>query len=153
MKNNKDNIGVSLVEIAVAILFFAFAAIPIYYALSFGASQEVDTAKVAMANSILSSFRDEIMSLRYDKGDTTDDNNAQDLFQPTGTWKQIGKLPKLFDALLIAQQDYKDFKFKGEVRKAVGSPVEAFEFKAELTWSNPKGPDRLEKIAFVKVKR
>lgn len=148
-KNNKNNNGFSLVEIAVAIMFFAFAAIPIYYGITAGATQGVDTAKISIANSILASFREEVMSLPYDD----DPNSALGLFTPTATWKPTGKLPKLFDALMAAQIKYKDFKFSGEVRNAPGSAVEALEFRAELTWSNPNGPDRLEKISFIKVKK
>lgn len=150
-KNSRFNAGISLIEIAVAILFFAFAAIPIYYALSFGASQDVDIAKVALANSIMASFREEVMNLPYD----TEPNNAIELFNPTTSWGPVQATPQLFQALLLAQKKYKDFKFDCEARISPVSPVPALEFRAELSWSNAnaKGLTKREKISFIKVKR
>ena len=145
-KNNRfKKYGVSLIEIAVALLFFAFAAIPIYYALSYGSKQEVDTEKIAIANKILSSFRDEVISLPYD--------TAKGFFSATSAWKNIGSnVPQnSFQRLLTAQRKYKDFQFSGKVR-LITNPVEALEFNAQIKWST-NGPKRLEKVAFVKVKK
>lgn len=149
-KSNKNNefslnnkYGVSLVEIAVAVLFFAFAAIPVYYALSYGATQEIDMSKVSMANKVLAAFRDEVMRLSYDE--------AEGCF-PAATFDATALPPETFGDLLTAQRDYKDFQFSGKVEKLT-DPVDAMQFDIEITWSNAKGPERLEKISFMKVKK
>ena len=62
-KNNKS--GVSLTEISVAVLIFAIVAIPLYYAISYGSKEEIQLDKVAIANKVLESFKDEIKNLDY----------------------------------------------------------------------------------------
>lgn len=142
-KKNKNKFGVSLIEIAIAILFFAFAAIPIYYALSYGSTQEIDMAKVSIANKILAAFRDEVVRLPYDKAES---------FFSSATFNEKNLPQKTFEDLLVAQKKYKDFQFSGKVKK-VTTPVDAMQFDAEIKWSNANGPKRLEKISFMKVKK
>ncbi|GAB4269823.1 MAG: hypothetical protein Kow0029_06100 [Candidatus Rifleibacteriota bacterium] len=140
-----SNSGLSLVEVTVAVILFALAAIPIYYGLSYGASTEVDSEKIAIANKILEAFRDEMLNQPWDELDPS---------YAATDWLEIGAdLPNAFNKLLEAQQKYKDFKFVGWVRKAPDSEVDALEFRAEISWTS-NGPKRdPEKIFFLKIKR
>lgn len=144
MKNFSKVTGVSLIEIVAAILLFALAAVPIYRSLSFGAAKEIDSEKVAIANRILESFKDEVLGLPYKDLEIT---------YPANTWQPIGAdFPNVFDQLLQAQQKYKDFQFSGEVRQVSGAVVKTMEFKSEVTWTNAYGKkNKPEQIFFIKV--
>lgn len=146
MKKNKRN-AVSLVEIVVAVLVFTLAAIPIYYAISYGAAEETNLEKVAIASKILESFRDEIKDLDYDI--------VKGLMGATSVWKTVdakGMTPNSFNSLLTAQGKYKDFNFQTEVRVSPGADVESLEFKAEVSWTTGRNKKAKEKISFIRVK-
>ncbi len=144
----KSNRGVSLVEIIVAVMVFALAAIPLYYAISYGASEETNLEKVAIANKILESFRDEIKDLDY--------KTVEGLMSAGAAWKTLdasGLPPNSFNSLLTAQKKYKDFSFKTEVRKSPGADLDSLEFKAHVAWTTGRGNTASESIAFIKVKQ
>ena len=137
-KNNKS--GVSLTEISVAVLIFALVAIPLYYAISFGSKEEIQLDKVAIANKILESFRDEIKNLDYPTVESFGDKiESKDL------------PPNSFQALLEAQQKYKDFKFEAESKEDNNNEVISRKITAEVSWTNGSGNKTSQKISFVKV--
>ncbi len=140
--------GFSLAEIIVAILVFAVGAIPIYYAISYGASEETNLEKVAIASKILQSFRDEIKDLDF--------KTVEGLMGAGAAWKSVdgGALPpNSFNSLLTAQKKYKDFLFKTDVRKSPGADLDSLEFKAVVTWTTGRGNTASETISFIKVKQ
>jgi hypothetical protein len=115
MKNYKTTAGISLIEIMVAVLLLALAAIPIYRTLSFGASKEIENEKIAIANRILESFKNEIMGMPFE--------DLQTEFSDT-SWQTIGAdFPNVFNALMEAQKKYKDFEFSGQVRQVEDAVV------------------------------
>ncbi|MDD3147598.1 MAG: prepilin-type N-terminal cleavage/methylation domain-containing protein [Candidatus Riflebacteria bacterium] len=145
MKRNKSA-GVSLVEIIVAVMVFAMASIPLYYAISYGASEETNLEKVAIANKILAAFRDEIKNLDY--------KTVEGLMTATSNWKTLDASalpPNSFNSLLTSQKKYKDFEFKTEVRKSPGADLDSLEFKAAVSWTTGRGNTASESIAFIKV--
>lgn len=142
----KNRLGLSLVEIIVAVAVFAIAAVPIYYAISYNAADEANIGKRSIAQKILESFRDEIKDLEYDY--------VVGLMGATSSWKTFtssGMTPNSFNVLLTAQQEFKDFVFSGEVKTA-GGAVELLEFKVEVTWTSGRGKQEVEKLSFIKVK-
>ncbi len=142
-----NNLGASLVEIAIALMIFAFAAIPLYYAMSYGAQEETNLEKVAIATKILESLRDEIKDLEFEK--------VEGSVGATSAWKTIGVgelPPNAFNELLTGQKKYKDFVFSAEVRKSPGADIDAIEFKAEVSWTTGRGKKSTEKMSFIKVK-
>lgn len=150
IKKFKNTRAVSLLEFILAVLVFGIAVIPLYYAISYGAKHEIDYEKVGIANKLLESFKDEVLSLDYEiiEGMFSLDDGST-------TWKNIAQpsLPPLaFNAIFQAQTEYKDFKFAGEARNTGTSAVKAIEFKASISWEST-GPQRNEEIFFVKVKR
>lgn len=147
MKNYKTTAGISLIEIMVAVLLLALAAIPIYRTLSFGASKEIENEKIAIANRILESFKNEIMGMPFEV--------LQTEFSDT-SWQTIGAdFPNVFNALMEAQKKYKDFEFSGQVRQVEDAVVPTMEFKAEVNWTKNDGEkrDKPEKIFFIKVEK
>lgn len=152
MNKNCKRTGITLLEVIVAVLIFSVAVVPMYYVLTYGARQEIDYSKVALANKILESFRDEVLSLDYD--------TVQGLVGASAgstSWRDFGASalpPNSFNAVLEAQREHQDFQFSGQVRTPAGAVVDALEFKAEVTWPSPTGPARdPESIVFVKVRR
>lgn len=132
--------GVSLVEIVLAVAIFAIISIPLYYAISFGSKEEIQLDKVAHANKILESFRDEIKNLDFD------------------TVKNMGSKidgsqlpPNSFQSLLKAQQKYKDFKFNAEAETKTINEIESISFNAEVNWTKDSGGKSSQKLSFVKV--
>ena len=145
MKRKKINnkFGVTLAEVSVAILIFVLAAIPLYYAVSYGAKEEIQIEKTALANKILEAFRDECKNLDYDTvesyGPETDGSNL-----PQNT----------FGELLKAQQKHKDFKFHATI-KAPDNAIEgidSLQINADVKWTKEKGGESIQKISFVKIK-
>jgi prepilin-type N-terminal cleavage/methylation domain-containing protein len=139
----KNNKGFSLAEIAVALALFGILAIPVYMAFSRGAAEEINYDKVAAANKILESFKDEIKNLSFEY--------ALDL-QKQGTFTAIQGPPNTFNALLETQQKFKDFKLEGKAEKVPGLDIEAVKFLIEVSWTKGGGAKVTERISFVKVK-
>ena len=148
MKNNKY--GVTLIEVAVAVLIFSAAIVPLYYALSYGARSEIDYEKVAIANKILESFRDEALALDYD--DLAGLINA-DASTSWSSFTTSSLPPRTFEELLAAQTDFQDFTFSGQVRTPPDALVESMEIRAEISWTSSGPPRDPEQIFFIKVKR
>ncbi len=147
MRKNKA-LGFSLVEIIVAIMVFALGAVPIYYAISYGASEETNLEKVAIANKILEAFRDEIKDLDF--------KTVEGLMGAGAGWKTVegsALPPNSFNSLLTAQKKYKDFSFQTDVRKSPGADLDSLEFKAHVSWTTGRGNIASETIAFIKVKQ
>ncbi|HNX76219.1 MAG TPA: hypothetical protein PLM07_07220 [Candidatus Rifleibacterium sp.] len=144
MKKNRISIkrGLSLVEIVAAILVFSVAVIPLYYAMSYGAKEDIHIDKVAVADKILSSFRDEIKNMDF--------KTVAGLYGSARTYKGTEDMtPNTFKEFLKEKEKYKDFEFEVETLKQ-DSPIESISFKAMVTWTAEatKGERRL---AFVKV--
>lgn len=144
--------GVSLLEVIVAVLIFSVAIVPLYYALTYGARQEIDYSKVTLANKILESFRDEVLSLDFE--------TVQGLVGVSAgstSWQKFDASalpPNSFDKVLKAQREHQDFQFSGQVRTPPDAVVDALEFRAEVTWPSHGGPVREpENVVFVKVRR
>lgn len=140
MKRIKNKLGVSLAEISVAVLIFALVAIPLYYAISFGTKEEIQADKVAIANKILESFRDEIKNLDFETvlgyGDTI---KASDL------------PPNSFGKMYEAQKEYKDFEFEAKAVKNESDGMRSISFNATVTWTRDSGAKSTQKISFIKV--
>jgi hypothetical protein len=114
--------------------------------MSYGAQEEVNLEKVAIATKILESLRDEVKDLEFKK--------VSGSVGATGSWKKIGVgelPPNSFNTLLTAQKKYKDFTFAAEVRKTPGADIDAIEFKAEVSWTTGRGKKSTEKMSFIKV--
>lgn len=137
-KNNKS--GVSLTEISVAVLIFAIVAIPLYYAISYGSKEEIQLDKVAIANKVLESFKDEIKNLDYPTVESFG-NKIESTQLP----------PNSFQALLEAQQKYKDFKFEAESIEDNNNDVISRKITAKIKWTNGSGNETSQKISFIKV--
>jgi hypothetical protein len=144
MRRNKMNkkSGVSTTEIAIAVLVFAVAAIPLYYAISFGSNQDIQLDKIARANKVLESFRDEIKSLDFETvhqyGSPIDARNLP---------------PNSFNEFLEAQKRYKDYEFKATSDYSNENDIEALIIKAQITWHDGTGnKESIQKISFMKVK-
>ena len=140
MKNNKS--GTSLVEISIAVLIFALCAIPLYYAVSYGSKEEIRMEKVALANKILESYRDEIKNLDYD------------LAKDFGSVSDNNGLPP--ETLKVVEQakESKDFKVTVTSGPGPDPDVESTVFKAEVTWIAEGGGEPVtQKISFVKIKQ
>ena len=139
IKKNKS--GVSLAEISVAVLIFALVAIPLYFAISFGTKEEIQTDKVAIANKILESFRDEIKNLDFETvlsyGDTI---KASDL------------PPNSFGKMYDAQKEYKDFEFIASATKNDVDGMRSITFNASVSWTRDGGKST-QKISFIKVEK
>ena len=138
--------GFSLVEVLVATFMFAVAAIPIYFALSGGAAQEVDATKLSMARKILESFRSEVVSRPFIelKPMATGGNT----FAVMG-----GGYPNTISQVMTVQQKYKDFSFKGQIRVSPDNAKgKILEVKGEVTWTRSDGkPSKPEDLAFLVV--
>ncbi len=141
MKKNKKS-GVSLVEIILAVMIFAIVAIPLYYAVSYSSNEEVQLDKIAIANKILESFRDEIKNLDFE------------VVKAYGTNIDGSQLPpNSFQALLNSQKKYKDFKFSAEAEHKEATGIESILFKAEVKWTLANGKESSQKLSFVKVQK
>lgn len=141
MKTQKQNKkGVSLIEISIAVLIFALVAIPLYYAITYGSNEEIQLDKIAIANKVLESFRDEIKNLDFAT------------IEEMGSHITATQLPpNSFQKLLDAQQKYKDFAFSAEVEDKTLNDIKSLAFKAEVTWTKGNGQKSSQKISFVKV--
>ena len=141
MKRTKKNkLGVSLTEISVAVLIFALVAIPLYYAISYGSKEEIQLDKVAIANKILESFKDEIKNLDYATVESFG-NKIESTQLP----------PNSFQELLKAQKKYKDIKFEAESVEDNNNDVISRKITAEVKWTNGTGNTSSQKISFIKV--
>ena len=140
MKRIKNKLGVSLAEISVAVLIFALVAIPLYYAISFGTKEEIQSDKVAIANKILESFRDEIKNLDFE----TVLGYGEDI-------KASHLPPNSFGKMYNAQKDYKDFDFEAKAIKKDVDGIRSIRFNATVTWTRDGGKKSSQKISFIKV--
>ncbi len=138
IKKNKS--GVSLTEISVAVLIFAIVAIPLYYAISYGSKEEIQLDKVAIANKVLESFKDEIKNLDYPTVESFGEKIEATQLPPNS-----------FQELLKAQQKYKDFKFEAESIEDNNNDVISRKITAEVKWINGSGNTTSQKISFIKV--
>ena len=138
MKNHKS--GVSLPEISIAVLIFALCAIPLYYAIAYGSKEEIRMEKVAIANKILESFRDEIKDLDYDTAITFAD------------FSDNSGLPPETLKVLEKAKESKEYHVSCESEKKTEFDIETTTFKAKVTW-NAEGKDVEQLLTFVKVKR
>ncbi len=135
----KNKLGVSLTEISVAVLVFALVAIPLYYAISFGTKEEIQSDKVAIANKILESFRDEIKNLDFE----TVLSYGEDI---TATNLPPNSFQKMYDA----QKEYKDFNFKAKAKLNDNDGMRSITFNATVSWRRDGG-ESTQKISFIKV--
>lgn len=140
MKNKK---GVTLVEVTVAVLIFIVAAVPLYYAVSYGSKEEIQLDKVAQANKILASFKEECTNLDYEivSGFVPSIEDAS------------GMTPNSFKDMLEAQKKYKDFKFHADIKANTLGDFETLEIEAEVTWTRDGGGKSSQRLSFVKVKK
>ncbi len=137
--NNKS--GFSLAEISLAVLIFALCAIPLYYAISYGSAEEIQLEKMAIANKLLESFRDEMKNIDFDlaKKDylTINENSLP---------------PETFNVYLDAAKKYKDFKFVSDSKANDLNGIESINFKVGVSWTTNSGRIASQSISFVKVK-
>lgn len=132
--------GFSLVEVVIALVVFGLAAIPIYYALSGTAAQEVDATKLSMARKILESFKAEVLTLPFDK-----------LKEMTTTGGTVGGCTNTETSVLGAQRKYKDFEFTTEIKVSTSSPS-VLDVKGAITWTKSDGSKaKPEELAFIVV--
>ena len=132
--------GFSFTEISVAVLIFALVAIPLYYAISFGSKEEIQLDKIAIANKILESFKDEIKNLDYPTVESFGEKIKSQHLPPNS-----------FQELLKAQQKYKDFEFEAESKEDTTNDVISRKITAEVKWTNGSGKTSSQKISFIKV--
>ena len=138
----KNKSGFSTTEIAIAVLLFALAAIPLYYAISYGSNKEIQLDKIAIANKVLESFRDEIKSLDFE------------LVKSFGSSIDASQLPpNSFDKLYEALKKYKDYKFSATSEFKEENGIETLIFKAQITWHDGVGgKESTQKLSFMKVR-
>lgn len=137
--------GYSILEVLIASVVFLLAAMPIYYAVAGNAGKGIETTKLSMARKILESFREEIMSRKFDE--------LEGLAGGSTTFIALGGgFPKTMSDVLDFQKQYKDFEFNPEVRVSPDRNT-VLEFKGSITWTTNTGDKvKPEKLAFVVVK-
>ncbi|HMM61439.1 MAG TPA: hypothetical protein PLK28_09360 [Candidatus Rifleibacterium sp.] len=144
MKKNRISVkrGLSLIEIAAAVLVFSAAVIPLYHAMSYGAKEDIHIDKIAVADKILTSFRDEIKNMDF--------KTVAGLYGSARVYKGTEDMtPNTFKEFLKEKEKYKDFEFEAETTKQ-DSPIESISFKAKVTWTSATNKGE-RKLAFVKV--
>lgn len=125
-----------------AVLIFALAALPLYYAISYGSGEEIQLDKIAIANKILESFRDEVKNLDFE---------TVKAFGSSFDGRQLP--PNSFQKLLDAQEKYKDFKFQAQSERKIVNEIETLNISAEVKWTvGSGGRESSQKISFIKVK-
>ena len=141
-KTNKS--GISLVEITIAIFIFAVCAIPIYYAISYGSSEEIHLEKRSIGNKILESFRDEVKNLDF--------KTAQQYQNFSGN---SGLPPDTFKAVehIVNEKKYKDYVVSCTSEETTENDIKIITFKPEVKWTNNKGQEITQKISFVVVEK
>lgn len=151
MRNGTEGIpgihrrGLSLLEILVASLIFLAAAIPIYRAISVGATKEIDSTKLSMARKILDSFRSEVMSRSFKELAGQNPSKSEEFVPMNGGY------PETIDQVMKFQTKYKDFKLVPEIRFTPGN-TSVLEFRANAFWTYSDGGKRHEEIVFLVVK-
>jgi prepilin-type N-terminal cleavage/methylation domain-containing protein len=138
----RDN-GFSLVEIVLAVTIFSLAAIPIYYALSGSATQEIETTKLSMARKILESFKEEILARPFDE--------MKNFASGEGLQPFNGGFPNTLTKVFDEQKKYKDFEFVAKICFAPGTQA-VLQFKGEVNWRRPGGQmGKPEELSFILV--
>ena len=141
-RNNKS--GVSLAEIAIAVFIFAVCAIPLYYAISYGSSEEIHLEKSSIANKILESFRDEVKNLDFKTAmeyKSFSDNSGL----PPDTFKAVEHI--------VNEKKYKDYVVSCTCEEVTENEIKIVTFKPEVKWTNNKGKEISQKISFVVVEK
>lgn len=141
MRNSER--GLSLLEITIAVFICALAIVPIYHSLAFQSAAEVDATKLAMAKSILSTLRQEIMSRPF-----------EDLkrMTPTGGEGELAgqPYPLTLEKVLETQKEFKDFdlivyaKFSGTGDKII-------QVRGEVIWTDANQTEKKESLSFLHV--
>ncbi|HOT27481.1 MAG TPA: hypothetical protein PLU72_04775 [Candidatus Ozemobacteraceae bacterium] len=137
--------GLSLLEVLIATLVFMLAAIPIYRAITIGATKEIDSTKLSMARKILDSFRSEVMSRPFKELSEQNPSNSETFV------KMEGGYPETIDKVMEIQTKYKDFKLEPEIRFTTPNKT-ILEFRGVVKWTNSEGIARQEEIIFLAVK-
>lgn len=152
MRNETDGIsagrgksGLSLLEVLIATLVFMLAAIPIYRAISIGATKEIDSTKLSMARKILDSFRSEVMSRSFKELADQNPSNSETFV------KMEGGYPETIDKVMEIQTKYKDFKLEPAIRFTTPNKT-ILEFRGVVKWTNSEGTTRKEELIFLVVK-
>jgi len=131
--------------VLVATVVFLLAAIPIYRAISIGATKEIDSTKLSMARKILDSFRSEIMSRPFKELAGQNPGNSETFVRMEGGY------PATLQKVMEVQTKYKDFKLDPEIRFSPGSTT-VLEFRGVVRWTVADGSVRKEEIVFLVVK-
>jgi len=141
----KTSRAFTILEVLVASVIFVMAAIPIYFAVAGNASRGVETTKLSMARKILESFREEIMSCKYEDLEAFAGGNT--------TFATLnGGFPKTLSDVLVFQKDFKDFDFKPEIRVNPDRNT-VLEFRGSVTWTVAGGEKHNpETLMFMVVK-
>lgn len=136
--------GFSLVEIVVATFVLVLAVLPIYFALSGGAAQELDATKLSMARKILESFRSEVIVRSF--------SELKKLATAGTNFVVIDELfPNTESRVIAAQKQYKDFSFKGQIRVSELT-TSVLEVNGTVHWTKSDGKAaKPEELRFVVV--
>ncbi|HEY9071769.1 MAG TPA: hypothetical protein VIV61_16035 [Candidatus Ozemobacteraceae bacterium] len=137
--------GLSLLEVLIATVVFLLAAIPIYRAISIGATKEIDSTKLSMARKILDSFRSEITSRPFKELAALNPTKSEEFVRMEGGY------PATIQKVMEVQTKYKDFRLDPEIRFTPGNSA-VLEFRAPVRWTGADGSVKKEEIVFLMVK-
>jgi prepilin-type N-terminal cleavage/methylation domain-containing protein len=131
--------GYSLLEILIATSIFALAIVPIYRALSAQSALEIESAKLSLAKSILTSVKEEILSRPFDT-----------ILGMVSGGKLTGQsYPFALAKLLEAQKKHRDFEL--EILAVPKMDSKALELKAVVTYTGLNGAAKSEELIFLHV--
>lgn len=146
MKKNNikiNNRGITLAEVLVAVALLGILAIPVFMGISHGAADELNYDKVAAANKVLESFKNEMKNLSYEYAVELADR---------GSFNGLDTAPNTFNELLKAQEKFRDLKFQGKAERDTSTGAEAIKFTVWITWTKQGGSQSRETIFFIKTK-
>lgn len=134
--------GYSMLEVMIAALIFALAIIPIYRILAQQSAQEIETAKISLAKSIVASVKEEILSRPFDEVYNCEIQDGKLVGQP---------YPFSLTKLIDAQKQYRDFELKIYAKPKMNG--KALEMKAEITFTGLNQNIRKEELPFLHVQQ
>lgn len=141
MRNVSRTRGYTMLEIIIAAGILAIAIIPIYEALSGQSAREHETSKIALAKSIVSSLKEEIMSRPFDDVDAM-----------VADGKLAGQpYPFTLSLLIEAQKKFKDFDLEVLAERKLNNS--AIELRGIVTFSGLNQDQKKEEIIFLHVKQ
>ncbi|PKL45344.1 MAG: hypothetical protein CVV42_18635 [Candidatus Riflebacteria bacterium HGW-Riflebacteria-2] len=134
--------GYSMLEIMIATFIFAVAIIPIYRTLAYQSAQEIETTKISLAKSIVSSVKEEILSRPFEEVWRDGEGVQGD--------KLVGQpYPFSLTKLIDAQKKYRDFDL--EVFATPKMDGKALEMKAVVTFTGLNDITKKEELPFLHV--